>query len=72
MTRIASGDPDLWRDICTANRRHLLGAIDNFKTHVDELRKALDAEDTETVRKLLKAAKQRRDNLPAARLHNRE
>ncbi|NOZ19570.1 MAG: prephenate dehydrogenase [Planctomycetes bacterium] len=71
-TRIASGNPDLWRDICAANRRHILDAIERFQNEVEVFRQALAAEDDERVRDLLNAAKQRRDNLPAARLRNRE
>jgi len=72
VTRIASGDPDLWRDICAANRRHILDAIERFQNEVEVFRQALAAEDDERVRDLLNAAKQRRDNLPAARMRNRE
>ncbi|MEW6360006.1 MAG: prephenate dehydrogenase [Planctomycetota bacterium] len=64
-TRIASGDPDLWRDICAANRRHILEAIERFQKRVEEFKAALAAKDDERVRDLLAAAKQRRDNLPA-------
>jgi prephenate dehydrogenase len=63
MTRIASGDPDLWRDICAANRRRIVEAIERFQEEAERFQRALTAEDDELVRNLLNAAKQRRDGL---------
>lgn len=72
MTRIASGDPDLWSDICASNRRHLVVALDKFRNEVAKFHAALSSGDDGMVRSLLSAAKERRDHLPAARLRNRE
>ena len=61
-TRIASGSPEMWRDIALANRKNLSRSLDAF---VDELKKfqtALKAGDAKAVEKFFATAKQRRDN----------
>jgi len=40
-TRIAASSPEMWRDICLANRDELLGAIDGFGAAVERLRVAI-------------------------------
>ncbi len=40
-TRIARSPPEMWRDICLANRHELLRALDRFTTTFDRLRDAI-------------------------------
>ena len=45
FTRIAASHPEMWRDICLANRVALLEELDRYRTQLDELRDALQAGD---------------------------
>lgn len=45
FTRIAASSPEMWRDICLANREALLHELDGYRAELDELRAALDAGD---------------------------
>ncbi len=61
FTRIASSDPVMWRDIALANREALLGAIDRFADHLQQLRDAVDAGDAEGMHETFTRAKNARD-----------
>lgn len=41
FSRIASSDPDMWRDVCISNRDNLLAAMDEFSRETALLRKAV-------------------------------
>ncbi len=41
FTRIASSDPEMWRDICAANRDHLAAEVSRFSGKLDEVKKLL-------------------------------
>ncbi|HEV2211147.1 MAG TPA: prephenate dehydrogenase/arogenate dehydrogenase family protein [Verrucomicrobiae bacterium] len=60
-TRIASGSPEMWRDIALANRAHLLRALDAFGAELGRFRKLLAQGKAEPVRQFFAEAKQRRD-----------
>ena len=45
FTRIAASHPEMWRDICSANREALLGELEQYQRQLDELRRALLAGD---------------------------
>lgn len=45
FTRIAASHPEMWRDICLANREALLGELDSYRAQLDELRVALAGND---------------------------
>lgn len=45
FTRIAASHPEMWRDICLANRDALLGELDRYRGELDALRCALAAGD---------------------------
>ena len=60
-TRIASGSPEMWRDITLANRRNLLKSIAVFIGKLQQFQKALKKADARAVAGLLQTAKQRRD-----------
>jgi prephenate dehydrogenase len=61
-TRIASGSPEMWRDIALANRKNLSRATDAFVTELKKFQSALRAGDAKTVEKIFATAKQRRDS----------
>jgi prephenate dehydrogenase len=45
FTRIAASHPEMWRDICLANRAALLVELDRYRAQLDELRDALQRGD---------------------------
>lgn len=55
-TRIAAGDPDLWRDILIDNRDHIAAALRALRDQTDHLIAALEKGDADAVRAYLAAA----------------
>ena len=45
LTRLASSNPEMWRDICLANRDALLAAIDGYSATLGGLRAAIERGD---------------------------
>jgi len=62
-TRIASGDPGLWRQIFSQNRDELLRALDGFEDELHALKAALLNDESTGVAALLERGKQYRDRL---------
>ncbi len=62
-TRIASGDPRLWRDILMTNPDGIAAVLDRFDETLQALRRALADRDGDAVQRLLAEAKQRRDRI---------
>jgi prephenate dehydrogenase len=60
-TRIASGSPEMWRDICLANRKNLARVLGVFIEDLQEFQLALEAQDMRTVEEFFRQAKERRD-----------
>ena len=60
-TRIASGSPEMWRDIAVANRVNLGRALKRFIENLEALRRALTAGDHAAIATFFDTAKQRRD-----------
>jgi len=60
-TRIAAGDPELWRQILAQNRRHTLKGLAQFEKVLKALRDALQSENDAKLLKLLQAGKNARD-----------
>ena len=63
FTRIASSDPQMWHDICVANRGPLMEALNAFNHDLGALAEAVSCGDSETVLELFGRAKFARDNL---------
>jgi prephenate dehydrogenase len=63
FTRIASSDPQMWHDICVANRKHLLEVMEHFARDLDRLRLAVEDQDGEAILDIFRRAKHARDNL---------
>ncbi len=60
-TRIASGSPEMWRDIAQANAHNLSRALDDFIKQLQRLRETLGNGNSNDVIKFLEDAKTRRD-----------
>jgi prephenate dehydrogenase len=63
LTRIASGDPDLWSQILLDNRASILNSLAGFEKTMAEFRTALEKADAARLRQLLMEGKLRRDAL---------
>ncbi|WP_290677427.1 prephenate dehydrogenase/arogenate dehydrogenase family protein [Halothiobacillus sp. 15-55-196] len=63
FSRIASSDPQMWRDICVANRDELLPMLDHYLVELNRLRQLIEARDSAGVEKLFADAKAVRDAL---------
>jgi prephenate dehydrogenase len=60
-TRIASGSPEMWRDIALANRKYLARVLGVFIEDLQEFQLALGNEDRKNIQEFFEKAKQRRD-----------
>ena len=61
FTRVASSDPQMWHDICFANRDAMVAAIERFSAELDQLTDAIRSGDGEFVRSIFARAKSIRD-----------
>lgn len=60
FTRIAESDPLMWRDILLSNRKAILKQLDNFESHLSELRAAIENSDAECISSILERAQSAR------------
>ena len=60
-TRIASGSPEMWRDISISNRRNLARVLGVFIEDLQEFQLALENDDRKAIEAFFTDAKQRRD-----------
>lgn len=61
FTRIASSDPQMWTDICLANRAALLQVLGHYAEDLAGITQAIDKGDGEHLRKVFERAKAARD-----------
>lgn len=61
FTRIASSDPQMWHDICFANRDALVHALEHFSDDLNEAIDAVRRGDSEAIKSLFTRAKALRD-----------
>jgi prephenate dehydrogenase len=59
FTRLASSNPEMWRDICMANKDSMLAELDHFERKLKEMR--LKLEDGAALEKLFAEARDARD-----------
>lgn len=62
-TRVASGDPQLWKQILEQNSNEILQAIDGFERQLNILKAAIIENDSTKICSLLKQGKRYRDQL---------
>ena len=63
ITRIASGDPVMWRDICLSNRDSVLHCIDRFQETLSHIRDKIDRGEGESLVREFKTANKHRLDL---------
>ena len=61
FTRIASSHPEMWRDICMANRPALLAELGRFESVLAEARRMLEAQDAVGLERLFDGARRARN-----------
>ncbi|HSJ38524.1 MAG TPA: prephenate dehydrogenase [Planococcus sp. (in: firmicutes)] len=66
ITRIASSDPVMWRDITTQNNSMITEQLGHWIGEMDKLKNLLEANEEEPIRQYFERAKTVRDQLPIA------
>ena len=69
MTRVASGRPAIWLDICAENRTAIVEVLDQLIDGLADMREIVGTDDRERLHERLSAARQARSNLPARVVH---
>ncbi|MCB0985734.1 MAG: prephenate dehydrogenase/arogenate dehydrogenase family protein, partial [Ilumatobacter sp.] len=69
MTRIASGQPNIWLDICAENRPAILSALDGLIAGLSAMRDVVDHDDRGELFRRLSRARDARANLPVRGTH---
>jgi prephenate dehydrogenase len=62
-TRIAASSPEMWRDICLANRENLLKMIDQYITQLQAFKQLLNDQDGAGLANNIEQAKTLREGL---------
>ena len=65
-TRIASGSPEMWRDIALTNRKYLNQALGRFISELGKFQAVLQRGDAKAIASFFETAKRRRDHWCAA------
>jgi len=61
-TRIASGSPEMWRDIALSNRKNIARSVDTFIDELKRFQAILKKSDARAIAKFFETAKSRRDS----------
>ena len=72
MTRVASGRPGIWLDICAENRTAIIGALDELIGGLTDVRRIIDTDDRDALLGRLQQARLARTNLPTRVVHPEE
>ncbi len=63
-TRIASGNPGMWRDILFANKKEIIRSMESFQLLLDEFKYYLEHNEDDGIIQSLENAKSIRDSIP--------
>ena len=72
MTRVASGHPDIWLDICAENQSAIVDVLGQLITGLSDIRDLISADDRDALLARLTDARRARVNLPARVVHPEE
>jgi len=61
FTRIASSHPEMWRDICIANRKALLAELDRYGGKLERVRRMLERGDSKALAAFFSGARDARN-----------
>ncbi|MBI1964675.1 MAG: prephenate dehydrogenase/arogenate dehydrogenase family protein [Betaproteobacteria bacterium] len=59
--RIAGSSPEMWADICVANRDALLAALEEYEDELERVRAAIDSGDAAELRRMFEQARSARE-----------
>ena len=59
--RIAGSSPEMWADICVANREALLAALEGYENELEQTRAAIERADAQELRRLFSRARAARE-----------
>lgn len=59
--RIAGSSPEMWRDICVANRDELLAVLDDYEDELESVRSAIESGDGATLERMFEHARTARN-----------
>jgi prephenate dehydrogenase len=59
--RIAGSSPEMWADICVANREALLAVLEDYENELEETRAAIERADAGALKRLFKRARDARE-----------
>lgn len=59
--RIAGGSPEMWADICVANRDALLAVLEDYENELEQLRAAIDRGDAAELKRMFAQARGARE-----------
>lgn len=63
ITRIASSNPEMWENIVTSNKRHILELLDRFSDILDDFRTLLAKDESAAIREFFESARNYRDSM---------
>jgi len=63
FTRVASSNPQMWSDICIANKDSLIDVLDKFTDDLENLKNAIKSQDATELKKQFEHAKKVRDSV---------
>jgi len=66
ITRIASSNPKMWRDICLSNKERILPLISEIINCLNEFKKDLENENESAIERFYKEAKDFREDIPSS------
>ena len=61
VVRIAGSSPEMWADICVANREALLAALEDYENELEQTRAAIERADAAELRRLFARARSARE-----------
>jgi prephenate dehydrogenase len=61
--RIAGSSPEMWADICVANRAALLAALEDYENELEQMRAAIEGADTVELKRMFAQARSTREKL---------
>lgn len=59
--RIAGSSPEMWADICVANRDELLAVLEDYENELEQVRAAIEAADAAELRRMFAQARNARE-----------
>jgi prephenate dehydrogenase len=61
--RIAGSSPEMWADICVANRAALLTALEDYENELEQMRAAIEGADAAELKRMFAQARSAREKL---------